>query len=361
MRSISEYITEQETGVVLESGDTMVRGYIEFASAASLVNYYAEQASLVCFADENGFIMESDGILSKIGGGIKSAWDGFIKFIKGLLGKLAGFFKGKQLAKAENDLASLDQNQEITVEYRILYPYAILGVCKTFGDKANLDSFDESAGMSALVRPISDLNKEIDDFTNGNDPQGLKRMVQEGGGESKYEVLKDGRVVMTIGQFRTLVKELNGNKIKMEMDKIQHEIDTIDKKMKNAIAELKGDADKAFKDPSTAEVNGKNVFVGIHHDDDPDDDFEAAKRSAAKNSANKAIDKASAKGQAAIKALNTFTKHLSKMYDQCIQQYQTVASDVTKMLKTSAPGGTSNNKIGRPADATVSVEAAYLV
>lgn len=363
MRSISEFITEQETGVVLESGDSMIRGYIEFASASSLVNYYAEQASLACFADENGFVMESDGILSKIGGGLKNAWSGFIKFLKGLLGKLTSFFKKKELQKAENDLASLDQNQEITVEARILYPYAILGVCKKFGEDVNMSDYDSNgtSGMSALVRPISDLNKEIDGFVNGNDPRGMKGMISKGGGYDKYELLNDGRVVMTIGQFRNLVKELNGNKIKMEMDKIQHEIDTIDKKLKNTIAELKGDIDKEFKDPSSAEVNGKNVFVGIHHDNDPDDDFEEAKRNAAKNSATKAVDKASARGQALVKALNTLTKHLSKMYDQCIQQYQVVASDVTKMLKTSAPGGTNNNKIGRPADTTVSVESAYLV
>ena len=155
MRSISEYITEQETGVVLESGDTMVRGYIEFASAASLVNYYAEQASLVCFADENGFVMESDGILSKIGGGIKSAWDGFIKFIKGLLGKLASFFKGKQLAKAENDLASLDQNQEITVDCFCFTAYNAAQLRSGYADPLSQFLLRDMSAVAQIGYPFS--------------------------------------------------------------------------------------------------------------------------------------------------------------------------------------------------------------
>lgn len=357
MRSISEFITEQETGVVLESGDTMVRGYIEFASAASLVNYYAEQASIACFADENGFIMESDGILSKIGGGIKSAWDGFIKFLKGLLGKLAGFFKKKELQKAENDLASLDQNQEITVEYRILYPYAILGVCKGFTQAINLSDYSPDTA-TAEFKKVDEFNKQVDGYINGSDPQGLKRMVSDGGGDAKGEILKDGRVVMTIGQFRSLVKELNGNKIKMEMDKIQHDIDILDKKMKNSFAASQDEINKKYKDPNVAtDQNGKEVFYGIH-DDGPDSNAEEATRNASKDWESKKLAKSGRRGQIVMNALNTLTKHLSKMYDQCIQQYQVVASDVTKMLKT---GGTSNNKIGRPADSTVSVESAYLV
>ena len=53
-KSITEFITEQETGSASTGSDNLVKAYAETAAAISLAQSYAEQASLAAFASENG-------------------------------------------------------------------------------------------------------------------------------------------------------------------------------------------------------------------------------------------------------------------------------------------------------------------
>ena len=108
MRSISEFIQEQESGIyVSAASDNLEKAYAECAAALSLAKCYSEQAVIMEFAEENGIdslniVQESgdekkENIFKRAGAGIKNAWGKVVEFFKAVYRKISAYVAEKKM------------------------------------------------------------------------------------------------------------------------------------------------------------------------------------------------------------------------------------------------------------------------
>ena len=108
MRSISDFIQEQESGIyVSATSDNLEKAYAECAAALSLAKCYSEQAVIMEFAEENGIdslniVQESgdekkENIFKRAGAGIKNAWGKVVEFFKAVYRKISAYVAEKKM------------------------------------------------------------------------------------------------------------------------------------------------------------------------------------------------------------------------------------------------------------------------
>lgn len=130
MKTISEFIMEQETGsVITNNGESLEKSFAESAAAVSLANCYMEQAILMEFVSENGFdsmtIVQEAGaetkpnIFKRMGGALANAWKAIVKFFKTIWAKITGFFKSKM-----NKNTAVKEIDVLWNQYKTTHPEA---------------------------------------------------------------------------------------------------------------------------------------------------------------------------------------------------------------------------------------------
>lgn len=344
-KSISEFIMEQETGIETASDD-YVQAYCECAAAVHLANYYAEMGQLVAFASENdinlfGVIQEEadegkKNIFQKIGGGVKNLWSKFIEFIKSILTKIKNFFSGKKLEAAEKKLSEADPSTEITIDQRILYPYAIIAVCekivKGFDEGASSISEGDSVGMgSEVVQILGPINKEFDDMSSGK--YDIKDAVKGSdlNVDFEYKLREDGRITLTVGAFKQILADVRSNKMKNAQDRIKIRLDEMKKKMNNALAASHAKIKDSGEYKYTSKWDGGN----------------GAER---KKELDKQMSNDSKKVELASAAISKTMNHLTKAFDGMMSTYNRIADDVTSLIKKNPNATGVENVIGNPKD-----------
>lgn len=121
MRSISEFIQEQETGVSTAGTDNLVAAYCECAIATSLANSYLEQAQIALFATEyDTHVVQEANIFTNIGTAIKKAWEKFWTWLKSLFKNVGRKATEEKVADMIDALLGVPNDTELTnVDLRI--------------------------------------------------------------------------------------------------------------------------------------------------------------------------------------------------------------------------------------------------
>lgn len=303
MRSISEFITES-TSVTFDNNDNLVKAYAECAGALALAECYAEQSSIMEFASEYNInslriVQESEGkenIFKRAGGAMKNAWRKFISWLKSIVRKVKEFFAGKKAESISNTLESVDQTAEITMDVKILYPMAIVSVVNDLIDNLkDTSNFTSEAGAE-----FEKSAKEAEQIVAGT--VSINEILKDEA--INIQGRKDGRIVMTVGQFRKLIKEVGGVKMSSKIETLNKKIDSISGKFEKMI------------DTSNA-IN---------------DQWDDADWDKAEASNNKGMSQRNA-----AESMRKFMNSLTRVYDASMQAYNRIKDDVIAQIKKSKP------------------------
>lgn len=302
MRSISEFITES-TSVTSDSNDNLVKVYAECAGALALAECYAEHSAIMEFAAEYDinslrFVQESEGkenIFKRAGGAIKGAWKKFITWLKKIIRVIKEFFAGKKAESISNTLESLDQTAEVTVDAKILYPMGIVSIIdKTIDDLKDVNDF--TSGASAEFEQYA---KDVDQIVAGT--INMKELMA--GVESvDFQDRKDGRVVLTVGQLRKLIKDVGGVKMSAKIESLDRKIDSISAKFEKII-------------------DTSNTIA---------DQLDESDWDKAEASNNKGMSQRNA-----AESMKKFMNSMTRAYDASMKAYNRIRDDVIAQLKKS--------------------------
>lgn len=301
MRSISEFIQEQETGYSA-SNDNFVKRYAETAAAISLAQCYIEHASLAAFAAANDVntlcITEAaeeepkKNIFQRAGGAIKNAWKKFIEFIKSIVKRIKDWFRGKKIESVEKAIADLSPDTEIEVDANILYPALVIGLCKGLSDEMTQTS-GNLPNLKSKITPMTEEIRKINDGEAGT----IKQILKENGFYDDLDVkIKNGRISCTIGQYKALIKKYRDANTDKMMSKVLDQFARIETEFgkfidtagggyddeadeKAYVSTAKADVTQAMKDfmNGIAKLNEKAVNYMNKIDEDVNNIIKAAK------------------------------------------------------------------------------------
>lgn len=240
-RSISEFIQEQETGYEFSSNDNYVKAYAETAAAISLAQCYAEQAVIAEFAASNNInslriVQEADeekkdGIFKRAGNAIKNAWKKFIEFLKSVVRKIKDWFRGKKVESVEKAIADLSPDTEITVDANVLYPALIIGMADAFTETLKKETGNSTTLLSRMKTETEYLDKVI----NGEKGTIKDVLARENIDVPNNLEIKDGRITLTIGQYKVLIKGFKDTKMDQKTSAILNELSRIETEYGNFV------------------------------------------------------------------------------------------------------------------------------
>ena len=188
MRSISDFIQEQETGITVASNcDNLEKAYAECAAALSLATCYSEQAMIMEFAEENGIdslnIIQEDGneekkenIFKRAGAGLKNAWGKVVEFFKAIYRKISGFVADQRMAKLKELIDELPN--EGTIPSFDHQAFALSSFIKIFDEKVNsiaeslADGIDNVANASVIKSATDAMQKKLDEWNKNESTSG---------------------------------------------------------------------------------------------------------------------------------------------------------------------------------------------
>lgn len=363
MKMISDYITEQET-CIMNTGmdDDYITAYCEAASAMSVANCYAELASLAALAfandTETSYVQESGdekpGILSKIGGAMKNAWEGFLRFWKAIIGKVKNFFVEKKVDAVNKKLDDMDPTMMLSIDIRALNPYIFIAFCDTVldviqdaevitGGKAPNDiqwAGKMSKALETVKNGISDgttlgdIHKKLGEIT-ASDLRLNEADIPE------YTV-KGQKIEITAGQFKKVVKFFQSERAKKRMDELTRKVDEIEKRMKKTEG---GHAEtlKKYEDYQGLSNGAKKSMRkhGIDAPDTPDEKYDTSDK----------LDREAKYHQVGIARLKEIMSETSKLYEGMMSAYNSIANTVLS----------NPDSVKAKEKTTVSIESAYLV
>lgn len=181
MKTISEFIQEQETGVSLGT-DNLVAAYCECAAAMSLAQCYTEQAAIIEFAVENdvnylNIVQEAENkenIFKRAGKAIENAWEKVLDFFRAIARKISGMIADKRyeaITKSIKDVPS-DTNLKGVASKVLTFPKFINLFNDTveqfyqdINNDINVVSGESGAHTFKAVRALTDfLEKNKEDY-----------------------------------------------------------------------------------------------------------------------------------------------------------------------------------------------------
>lgn len=241
MRSISEFIQEQESGIyVSAASDNLEKAYAECAAALSLAKCYSEQAVIMEFAEENGIdslniVQESgdekkENIFKRAGAGIKNAWGKVVEFFKAVYRKISAYVAEKKMNSLKKLVDKLPDE----------------AVVKGISD--NKDGLLIISFMSAFNEMLEDLAKND---KNESDAKSLAEVLENF--KSRTNVVdKDDADTMSNGADIKLVL----NNALFDRKKVYATLKDIDKKIKELEKSAKvKDKDAKSKDEAQAKLD----------------------------------------------------------------------------------------------------------
>lgn len=180
MRSISEFIQEQETGITVASNcDNLEKAYAECAAALSLATCYSEQAMIMEFAEENGIdslniVQESgdeekkENIFKRAGAGLKNAWGKVVEFFKAIYRKISGFVADQRMAKLKELIDALPDEGE--VEGVSSRAFCLSKFIMTFDTSVSAiaESLADGIDNVADANAIKSATNKMNEFEEGN-------------------------------------------------------------------------------------------------------------------------------------------------------------------------------------------------
>lgn len=244
-KSISEFITEQETGVVSTASDNYVQAYCECAAALSLANCYAEHAAIMEFAEENGInririVQEAEdkkNIFKRAGGAVARGFKAFIEFIKSIFGKITGIFKDAKTKRAAAKLSELDPYDEIQVPIQVIFPQILAGyVDKISETLATSEIFvnmkpgerNGSSDIAEVAQLIKDCTSDLKDLNTGKLGTLRNMAILESDDDLRDLIKADtegGKFRTTVGMYQKLIGDAKANKLDKMQAKINKSLD----------------------------------------------------------------------------------------------------------------------------------------
>lgn len=267
MKSISEFIQEQETGIQGVEV-TMEQVYVETMNACAVAACYVEQADLIRFAAENGIdtltVVQEDGtekkeskgnIFKRAGHALKNAGTWIVDMIKALIKKIKGFFTQAKFKSMSEKVSKYDPETKIQLDPSIFAPLAILEVL------GNLESFfidlkgGNNSQLSMKVTAIENFTKA---FTGKKNPA-------EGFLEIKNNATSDA---IFKGEYIDLIQSA-GKEDKIDTTYGEYQKLLVDLSKKNPAAALSDKADKALK--AFEDVYNPDTYKSYKDDELPAD------------------------------------------------------------------------------------------
>lgn len=360
-RSISEFIQEQETGIVStpEVNDNYISAYCECAAALSLANSYTEQMFLASLAVENNapvsFIEEADNpekknIFQKIGGGLKFAWEKFIEFWKGIIRKIKGFFVDKKIEAVNKKLDEIDPTRELTLDVRVLNPYVFImysdSVLKLLNDNVDkvIVATDSHKAGKDLTDPdryyanyetdyqwagrISKLSKQVtEDISKGTAiKQIFDQMADVSSSDLKineselpnYEVKDGQKIKITVGELKTVFKFVQSDRYKGALSRLEKRIADIEKEIKAAEKDHAETLDAWEKHENQPDRVKKEIEKRGGLPDKPDERYNTSKKLQTEASINSRV----------IALLKEILNTTTKLSESMLSTYNTITSDI---------------------------------
>lgn len=257
MRSISDFIQEQESGIyVSAASDNLEKAYAECAAALSLAKCYSEQAVIMEFAEENGIdslniVQESgdekkENIFKRAGAGIKNAWGKVVEFFKAVYRKISAYVAEKKMNSLKKLVDKLPDE----------------AVVKGISD--NKDGLLIFSFMSAFNEMLEELTKnetERKNFKSTDEMNEFKSLseILENFKSQTNVVDKDDANTMSNGADIKLVL----NNALFDRKKVYATLKDIDKKIK----ELEKSAKVKDKDAKGKDEAQANLAKAEAHDD----------------------------------------------------------------------------------------------
>ena len=320
MKSISEFIQEQETGVTMVSTDNFVKSYCDCMAAISLAQCYAEHAVIMEFAAENGInslaiVQEADeekkgNIFKRAGIAIKGAWGKLVKLIKGVVDSIKRKFTKKKLESIAAKLEKRNPDEKIKVDLAVFAPVAVLEilddifeVVKDYGTNAfnqkladEFNTFANAIGSKGPVQGLGDLANAKHMTYNS---EALAKLA------GKYQ-LEDGKNVaeITVYDFTEMVKRVVKTNIDDLSNKVNKKLDELAKKIED-------------------NLNDDDMYT---NDLDGSVDYQQ-KEEALRN------DKTVPEAKAAVDAGKKFVNALTKCYDAGMKAFESTEASLQKSIK----------------------------
>ena len=284
MKSISEFIQEQETGYTVNVNKSDEQLYVECMSAISLASCYAEQAILMEFASENGIstlsmIQEDgtekaekkDGIFKRAGGAIKKAGHAIAEFVKEIIRKIKSVFTSAKYKKMSEDIPKEDYEKEVKIDASVYAPLAILEVL------GNTETYFTEASMNkGQLAMVSTALEEIGKAFAGkkNPVEGFKEIKKDSKTYNTFfngefvgkinESDKDGKITTTYGDYaKTLIDLARKDPAKKLAEKAEKAINEFEKTYNPEMTSKSYKRDDEFPvDASNEDIEAKGYEKG---------------------------------------------------------------------------------------------------
>lgn len=200
MKTISEFIQEQDTRMGYSDPNDITKEYVECMAALSIAQAYTECSQLMGFAEENGInrisiVQEAasenkESLIKRMGNAIVAAWDKIVGLFKKIWGTIAGFFRGKraeaklnkiqgELKKADKEipgtekLAALIQAGDIKIKNTDVTFVCDIDALATFTEKNDAiktyDTFTDSGSLVMTDDQIKTINDGIEYLEKGSE------------------------------------------------------------------------------------------------------------------------------------------------------------------------------------------------
>ena len=214
MRSISDFIQEQESGIY--SDISLEKAYAECAAALSLAKCYSEQALIMEFAEENGIdslniIQESgddkkENIFKRAGAGIKNVWAKIIKFFKAIYRRIALCITEKRIDAFMEEINKLDKKD--TVKSFDERSFSIFDFMNTF--KEFIEEYNE--WITKTDNSLFDTKKYISDFEDCINEEEWDHDIEDHSGlvikSTINEKIDRKKIFSTLKEIDKKIKEL---------------------------------------------------------------------------------------------------------------------------------------------------------
>ena len=253
-KSISEFITEQETGAASTGSDNLVKAYAECAAAISLAKCYAEQAVIMEFAAENSIesiniVQESaddkkENIFKRAAGAVGNAWTKIVEFFKAIFRKVSGFVADKRMVTLKKMLEDVPEGVELT---------GIKGDAYKF--PAFLEAFNETVGVlyDGIIDGAAADDEKIEECLRVMD-----KIVSTDEHETEKGIERGTQVWSSTKIKELFGKEYEKGRVQSVLKGIDKSINDLDKAVKKAAKEddkITADEKKKISDNLTKVMN----------------------------------------------------------------------------------------------------------
>lgn len=252
MKSMSDYIMEQETGTIT-SDVSVLEGFMKVQALCAVAECYCEHATIAAFcesADIASVFTESDESIGKKALGTIKAWfEHIIEWFKAIVKGIISFFTTKKIDRVIEGLEKAKKegitDLDISNAADYLDPEDIYGMIEKF--KGIIDKVSETANSAAVKTDIEALSKELEEYIKA----GKKKVSKDRFDSSAKTRNSIDDVITELKQIQSRGPAKNGRELLKKLGYKPKEAKTqdgqaVDKDTNKAIKKLAGQLAKAY-------------------------------------------------------------------------------------------------------------------